>query len=53
MDSVLKSNLTKRIMDSEVVKKYTSQNITLQLQLHRIKGTITINFPPSPSDRIW
>merc|ERR1712141_976967 len=34
-------------------KNITSKNITLQLQLHSVKGTLRANFPPAPSDRIW
>jgi len=40
--------------ESEWVKKnITSKNITLHLQLHSVKGTLRVNFPNAPSDRIW
>jgi len=53
-DSFLKSEFVAKMAETEWVKKnITSRNITLQLQLHSVKGTLTLNFPPAPSDRIW
>ena len=52
ISSLLKSHF--QVAESEWVKKnITSRNITLQLQLHVVKGILTLNFPPAPSDRIW
>ena len=43
-----------QVAETEWVKKnITGKNITLQLQLHSLKGTLTLNFPPAPSDRVW
>ena len=54
IDSLLKSDFVAKMAETEWVKKnITSRNITLQLQLHSVKGTLTLNFPPAPSDRIW
>ena len=54
LDSLLKSDLLAKVAETEWVKKnITGKNITLQLQLHAIKGILTLNFPPDPSDRIW
>ena len=54
LDSLLKSDFVAKMAETEWVKKnITSRNITLQLQLHTVKGTLTLNFPPAPSDRIW
>ena len=49
LENLLKSDFVARMAESEWVKK----NITLQLQLHAVKGTLTLNFPPAPSDRVW
>lgn len=54
LDSLLRSEFVAKVAESEWVKKnITGKAITLQLQLHAIKGTLTVNFPPAPSDRIW
>lgn len=54
IEGLLKSEFVAKVAESEWVKKnITKTNITLQLQLHLIKGTLTINMPPAPSDRIW
>jgi hypothetical protein len=54
VEGILRSDFVAKMAESEWVKKnITSKNITLQLQLHSIKGTLTVNFPPAPSDRIW
>ena len=34
-------------------KNITGREITLQLQLHLVRGTLTLNMPNAPSDRIW
>ena len=53
-EGILRSETVAKLAQSEWVKKnITSTNITLQLQLHSIKGTLRVNFPPAPSDRIW
>ena len=54
LDSLLKSDFVAKVAESEWVKKnIKNKNITLQLQLHTVKGTLTLNFPPAPSDRLW
>ena len=54
LENLLKSDFVARMAESEWVKKnITGKNITLQLQLHAVKGTLTLNFPPAPSDRVW
>ena len=54
VEGILRSETVAKLAQSEWVKKnITSTNITLQLQLHSIKGTLRVNFPPAPSDRIW
>jgi len=54
VEGILRSDFVAKMAESEWVKKnITSKNITLQLQLHSIKGTLRVNFPPAPSDRIW
>ena len=54
VEGILRSDFVAKMAESEWVKKnITSKNITLQLQLHSIKGTLSVNFPPAPSDRIW
>ena len=54
VEGILRSDFVAKMAESEWVKKnITSKNITLQLQLHTIKGTLRANFPPAPSDRIW
>jgi hypothetical protein len=54
LDKMLKSDFVAKVAETEWVKKnITSRNITLQLQLHVVKGTLTLNFPPAPSDRVW
>jgi hypothetical protein len=54
LEGLLKSDFMAKVAESEWVKKnITGKNITLQLQLHSVKGTLTVNFPPAPSDRIW
>lgn len=54
LDSLLKSDFVAKVAESEWVKKnIKNRNITLQLQLHIVKGTLTLNFPPAPSDRVW
>ena len=34
-------------------KNILGKNITLQIQVHRIRGTLAINIPPPPTNRIW
>lgn len=52
IEGLLKSDFVARLAEKEWVKKnITEQCITLQLQLHSVKGTLTLNVPPSPSDR--
>ena len=54
VEGILRSDFVAKMAESEWVKKnITSKNITLQLQLHSIKGTLSLNFPTAPSDRIW
>ncbi|XP_059098666.1 testis-expressed protein 2-like isoform X2 [Tigriopus californicus] len=54
LENLLKSDFVAKMATSEWVKKnITERNITLQLQLHSLKGTLTLNFPPAPSDRVW
>ena len=54
VEGILRSDFVAKMAESEWVKKnITSKNITLQLQLHSVKGTLRANFPPAPSDRIW
>ena len=54
LENLLKSDFVARMAESEWVKKnITGKNIPLQLQLHAVKGTLTLNFPPAPSDRVW
>ena len=54
VEGILRSDFLAKMAESEWVKKnITSKNITLQLQLHSIRGTLSVNFPPAPSDRIW
>lgn len=54
VEGILRSDFVAKMAESEWVKKnITKKNITLQLQLHSIKGTLRVNFPPAPSDRIW
>ena len=54
VEGILRSDFVAKMAESEWVKKnITSKNITLQLQLHSIRGTLCVNFPPAPSDRIW
>lgn len=54
LEGLLKSDFVAKVAESEWVKKnITGKQITLQLQLHSIKGTLTVNMPPAPSDRIW
>ena len=54
MEGILRSDFVARMAESEWVKKnITSKNITLHLQLHSVKGTLRVNFPNAPSDRIW
>ena len=53
IEGLLKSDFVARLAEKEWVKKnITEQCITLQLQLHSLKGTLTLNVPPSPSDRL-
>ena len=54
LDKMLKSDFLAKLAETEWVKKnITCRNITLRLDLYALKGTLTINFPPAPSDRIW
>eukprot|EP00095_Tigriopus_kingsejongensis_P001879 snap_masked-scaffold70_size417918-processed-gene-2.2 protein:Tk01879 transcript:snap_masked-scaffold70_size417918-processed-gene-2.2-mRNA-1 annotation:"testis-expressed sequence 2 protein isoform x1" len=54
LENLLKSDFVAKMATSEWVKKnITERNITLQLQLHSLKGTLTLNLPPAPSDRVW
>ena len=52
IEGLLKSDFVARLAEKDWVKRnITEQCITLQLQLHSVKGTLTLNVPPSPSDR--
>jgi len=54
LEGLLKSEFMAKVAESEWGKKnITGKAITLQLQLHSVKGTLTLNMPPAPSDRIW
>ncbi len=54
LEGLLRSDFMAKVAESEWVKKnITSKDITLQLQLHLVKGTLTLNMPQAPSDRVW
>ncbi len=54
VEGILRSDFVAKMAESEWVKKnITSKNITLQLQCHTLKGILSVNFPPAPSDQIW
>ena len=54
LEGLLRSDFVAKVAESEWVKKnITGKDITLQLQLHAVRGTLTVNLPPAPSDRVW
>jgi len=49
---IVKSGI-KRVSNSEWWKAKTSKKMTLHLEVASLTGTMVLNIPPPPSDRLW
>ena len=57
MDRVAKSHYFRRVTETKFVKRAMQQvsntRIVLSLEVSQIVGTMTLNIPPPPTDRLW
>ena len=57
LDAILRSNLVKSLVESEefgwVKTRIIEKNLNFPFCIRRVTGTLTVNFPPPPSDRLW
>ena len=57
LDAILGSNLVKSLVESEefgwVKTRIIEGNLNFPFCIRRVTGTLTVNFPPPPSDRLW
>ena len=57
LEAILRSNLVKSLVESEefgwVKTRIIEGNLNFPFCIRRVTGTLTVNFPPPPSDRLW
>lgn len=57
VDSIAKSKYFQKAADSEFVRKkletVSNTPMLLSVELLQLKGTLVINIPPPPTDRVW
>lgn len=56
-DRITSSRYFQNAMNIERIKKVmesvSSKSLLLSVELHAVKGTMAVNIPPPPTDRIW